>query len=171
VLESREAELRLAQARRIPNIFVGPLYRLDNEDQVIGGSINIPLPPFNRNPEEIATAAANRDVAHTELQARRLATAQEVASAYARVTVAVAQLASYEPAYVDELARSRAFARKAYETGELNIFEFSATQDRVAQAHLLYLEAILAYVHARAELDARLAFGCSEPAESERSGQ
>jgi hypothetical protein len=80
-------------------------------------------------------------------------------------------LASYEPAYVDELARSTAFARKAYETGELSIFEFSVTQDRVAQAHVLYLEALLAYVHARAELDARLAFGCSEPAESERSGQ
>ena len=67
MLESREAELRLAQARRIPNFFVGPLYKFDNEDQVIGGSINIPLPPFNRNPEEIATALANRDVAHTEL--------------------------------------------------------------------------------------------------------
>lgn len=170
-LESREAELRLAQARRIPNIFAGPLYKLDNEDQVIGGSINIPLPPFDRNPEEIATALANRDVAYIELQARRLAIAQEVASAYARVEVAVARLASYEPTYVDTLARSAALTRKAYETGELSIFEFSVARDRIAQAHLLYLEAILAYVQARAELDARLAFGCSEPAESERSGQ
>lgn len=50
--------------------------------------------------------------------------------------------------------------RKAYETGELSIFEFSVARDRVAQDHVLYLEAILAYVQARAELDARLAFGC-----------
>lgn len=70
------------------------------------------------------------------------------------------QLASYEPAYVDQLARSTAFARKAYETGELSIFEFSVTQDRMTQAQVLYLETILAYMHARAELDARLAFGC-----------
>lgn len=160
VLESREAELRLVQARRIPNIFIGPLYKFDNEDQVIGGSINIPLPPFNRNPEEIATALANRDVAHTEIQARRLAIAQEVASAYARIEVAVARLASYEPTYIDNLAQSAALTRKAYETGELSIFEFSVARDRVAQAHVLYLEALLAYVQTRAELDARLAFGC-----------
>lgn len=170
VLESREAELHLAQARRIPNIFVGPLYRFDNEDQVIGGSINIPLPPFNRNPEEIATALANRDVAHTELQARRLAIAQEVASAYARVEVAVARLASYEPTYIDNLVRSAALTRKAYETGELSIFEFSVARDRVAQAHLLYLEALLAYVQARAELAARFAFGCRTSAEPESAG-
>ena len=171
VLESREAELHLAQARRMPNIFIGPLYKFDNEDQVIGGSINIPLPPFHRNLEEVATALANRDVAHTELQARRLAVAQEVASAHARVEVAVARLASYEPTYIDNLAQSAAFARKAYETGELSIFEFSVARDRVAQAHVSYLEATLAYVHARAELDARLAFGCLSETSRETEGQ
>ena len=37
-VETREAELRLARANRTPNISLGPMYKLDNEDQVVGGA-------------------------------------------------------------------------------------------------------------------------------------
>ena len=168
-LEGREAELRLAQARRTPNISLGPLYKLDNEDQVIGGAIAVPLPLFNRNQGEITTALANLSVARTELEARRLAVRQEVATAYTRVRLAEERLAPYEKTYPDNLTQSASFTRKAYETGEISIFEFSVAQDRVAQARFLYMDAILAYLQATAELDARLAFACPARAESETS--
>lgn len=53
----REAELRLAQARRIPNISLGPLYKLDNEDQIVGGAFSIPLPFFQAKVELDAQSA------------------------------------------------------------------------------------------------------------------
>jgi cobalt-zinc-cadmium efflux system outer membrane protein len=157
-LEVREAELHLAQARRIPNISLGPLYKLDNEDQVIGGAISIPLPLFNRNQEEIATALANLQVARTELEARRLAVRQEVASAFTRVRLAEKSLAPYGKAYLDNLAQSAVFTRRAYQAGEISIFEFSVAQDRLTQARFRHLEAVLVYLQAMAELDVQSAF-------------
>jgi cobalt-zinc-cadmium efflux system outer membrane protein len=157
ILEGREAELRLAQARRIPNIAVGPLYKLDNEDQIIGGTITIPLPLFNRNQGEITTALANLEIARTELVARSLAVRQEVAAAYTRARLAEERLAPYEKTYLDNLTQSAAFTRKAYEAGEINIIEFSVAQDRLVQARSLYVDAILANLQIVAELEARAA--------------
>lgn len=162
-LETREAELRLAQARRIPNIAVGPLYKLDNEDQVIGGTITIPLPFYNRNQGEITAALANLDVARTESTARKLTVRQEVASAYARVRLTEEKFAPYGRTYLDNLTQSSVFTRKAYEAGEITIFEFSVAQDRIVQARSSYVDAILTYLQATAELDARVA---SCPAET-----
>ncbi|MBI3303362.1 MAG: TolC family protein [Deltaproteobacteria bacterium] len=170
-LETREAELRLAQARRIPNIALGPLYRLDNEDQVIGGTLVVPLPFFNRNQQEIATALANLGVSRTELAARERTIRQEVHAAYTRVQLAERRLAPYGKSYLDNLGQSAAFAQKAYEAGEITIFEFSVVLDRLVQTRFRYLDAVLAYLQATVELDARLSFSCTDRAESETGGR
>jgi outer membrane protein TolC len=49
--------------------------------------------------------------------------------------------------------------RKAYESGEMTIFEFSITRDRFTQARSRSLDAALAYLQAMAELEAQ-APGC-----------
>jgi outer membrane protein, heavy metal efflux system len=157
---TRDAELRLAQARRIPNIAVGPLYKLDNADQVVGGALSIPLPLFNRNQHEITAAAANLQVDRTALDARILVVKHEVTAALARLQLAARQLASYGATYLGDLTISAAHARKAYEAGELSIFEFSVTVDRLIQTRLRYLDSAQAYLQARAELDAQSAFQC-----------
>ncbi|MGE0679567.1 MAG: TolC family protein [Candidatus Binatia bacterium] len=157
-LEGREAELQLAQARRIPNISLGPLYKFDNEDQVIGGALSIPLPFFNRNQHEITAAMANLQVGRTEVEARTLAVKQEVAAAHARLQLAKQRVAPYGKTYLHNLTESLTSARKAYEAGEINIFEFSVTLDRLAQTRFRYLEAVLGYRRAEAELAARAPF-------------
>jgi cobalt-zinc-cadmium efflux system outer membrane protein len=170
-LEGREAEFHLAQARRIPNISVGPLYRLDNEDQVIGGALSVPLPFFNRNQQEITTAMANLQVSRTELEARTLAVKHEVAAALARLQLTARQLASYGTTYLSNLTESMAYARKAYEAGEMSIFEFSVTLDRLVQTRFRYLDMALAYLQAKVELDAQTSFRCTDRAESATSGR
>ena len=52
-----------------------------------------------------------------------------------------------------------ALTRKAYESGEMTIFEFSITRDRFTQARSRSLDAALAYGQAMAELEAQ-APGC-----------
>jgi cobalt-zinc-cadmium efflux system outer membrane protein len=170
-LEAREAELRLAHARKIPNISLGPLYKLDNEDQVIGGALSIPLPFFNRNQHEITAAMANLQVGRTELEARTLAVKHEVAAALARLQLSTRQLASYGTTYLSNLTESMAYARKAYEAGELSIFEFSVALDRLVQTRFRYLEAVLTYLQAKAELDAQTAFQCVDTERAETQGQ
>lgn len=159
----REAELRLARANRIPNISLGPLYKSDNEDQVVGAGILIPLPLFDRNQHEITAALANLETARTEFAARGQVIRQEVASAYTRLRLTADRVALYGRSYLDDVTRSVTFTQKAYEAGELSIFEFSVAQDRFAQARLRYIDAVAAYLHAVAELEVRSTAACLGP--------
>lgn len=52
-----------------------------------------------------------------------------------------------------------AVTRKAYESGEMSIFEFSVTRDRFARARALALDAALTYVQTLAEFEAQVP-GC-----------
>jgi outer membrane protein, heavy metal efflux system len=158
-IEVREAELRLAQARRIPNVSLGPRYKRDNNENLFGGEIAIPLPFFNRNQEEITTALANRNVSKTELEGRLMAAKQEVDSSYMKLALAKERISAYGKVYLGDLEKMLALTRKAYESGEMTIFEFSVTRDRFTQARLRSLNAALAYLEAAAELVAQ-APGC-----------
>jgi outer membrane protein, heavy metal efflux system len=158
-VEVREAELRLAQARRIPNISVGPRYKRENNENLFGGEIAIPLPFFNRNQEEIATALANRNVSKTDLEGRLLVAKQEVDSSYTKLALAKDRIDLYGKTYLGDLEKMLALTRKAYESGEMTIFEFSISRERFTQARFRSLDAALAYLEAIAELEEQ-APGC-----------
>jgi len=158
-IEVREAELRLAQARRIPNVSLGPRYKRDSNENLFGGELVIPLPFFNHNQEEIATALANRNVSKVELEGRLLAAKQEVDSSYTKLALAKERIDVYGKTYLGDLEKMLALTRKAYESGEMTIFEFSITRDRFTQARFRSLDAGLAYLEAVAELEAQ-APGC-----------
>ena len=112
---------------------------------------------------------ANLQMERTTLEARILAVKHEVAAALARLQLAARQLASYETTYLSNLTESMAYARKAYEAGEVSIFEFSVTVNRLIQTRLRYFGAVLAYLQARVELDAQSAFQCVDMTRSEIS--
>jgi cobalt-zinc-cadmium efflux system outer membrane protein len=158
-VEVREAELRLAQARRIPNISLGPRYKREINQNVVGGEIAIPLPFFNRNQEEITTALANQNVSKAELEGRTMSVKQQLDSTYTKLTLAYERMEAYAKNYLGDLEKMLALTRKAYESGEMTIFEFSVTRDRFTQARARSLDAALAYVQTMAELEAQ-APGC-----------
>jgi outer membrane protein, heavy metal efflux system len=158
-IEVREAELRLAQARRVPNVSLGPRYKRDNNENLFGGEIAIPLPFFNRNQEEITTALANRNVSKTDLDGRLLAAKQEVDSSYTKLALAKERISVYGKVYLNDLEKMLALTQKAYESGEMTIFEFSVTRDRFTKARFRSLDAALAYLEAAVELEAQ-APGC-----------
>jgi cobalt-zinc-cadmium efflux system outer membrane protein len=158
-VEVREAELRLAQARRIPNISIGPRYKRDSNENLFGGEIAIPLPLFDRNQEEVATALANQNVSRAELEGRLLTAKQDIDAPYSKLAVAQETVDSYGKTYSEEIEKMVALTRKAYESGEMTIFEFSVTRDRFTQARARSLDAALAFIQAVAELEAQ-APGC-----------
>ena len=160
-VEVRDAELRLAQARRIPNISLGPRYKRDSNQNVVGGEIGIPLPFYNRNQEEIATALANQNISKTELEGRTLSVKQQLEATYTKLALAIERMETYGRNYLGDLEKMLALSRKAYESGEMSIFEFSVARDRLTQARSRTLEAALAYMQALAELESH-APGCLE---------
>ena len=159
-VETREAELRLVRANRLPNIALGPMYKLDNEDQVVGGALTIPLPLFNRQTHAITAATAQVEMARQELTSRTLSVRHEVAAAYAGLQLARQQRAVYGTDYFATLAQTGEFTRRAYEAGELSIVELSAALERLGQSRSRALATAVSVLQARATLAARLAFRC-----------
>ena len=159
-VETREAELRLARANRLPNIALGPMYKLDNEDQVVGGALTIPLPLFNRHTHAITAATAKVEMARQELTSRTLSVRHEVAAAYAGLQLARQQRGVYGTAYFATLAQTGELSRRAYEAGELSLGELSAALERLGQSRSRALATATAALQARAALEARLAFDC-----------
>jgi cobalt-zinc-cadmium efflux system outer membrane protein len=160
-VQVREAELRLAQARRIPNVSIGPRYKHENHQNLFGGEIAVPLPFFNRNQEEIATALANQNVSKAELEGQTRAARHELDSTYARIALVRERLDTYGKPYLAELEKMLTLTRKAYESGEMTIFEFSVTRDRFTQARARSVDAALAYAQALSDLEVQ-APGCLE---------
>jgi cobalt-zinc-cadmium efflux system outer membrane protein len=154
-VDVRDAEVRLAQARRLPNISLGPRYKRDINQTLIGGEIAIPLPFFNRNQEEIATALANQNISRTDLEGRTLAVKQQLDSTYVRLGLAKEKIDAYGLDYLGDLEKMLALTRKAYESGEMSIFEFSVSRDRFTQARARSLDAALGYIQTLAELEAQ----------------
>ena len=167
-VETREAELRLARANRLPNIALGPMYKLDNEDQVVGGTLTIPLPLFNRQTHEITAATAKVDMVRQELTSRTLSVRHEVAAAYARLQLARQQRAAYGTDSFDALARTGELTRRAYEAGELSTAELSAALERLGQARSRAVTTAVTALQARATLEAQLAFHCLDKNQSSR---
>ena len=159
-VRTQEAELHLAQANRIPNISLGPMYKLDDEDQIVGGALSIPLPLFNRNTHAVTAATAHVEIARRELQARTLTVQHEIAAAYTHLRFATQQRAVYGTLYLDKLTQSVDFTQQAYEAGEMSIFEFSVALERLSQARSRVLDVALNVLQAKAELAAQLAFHC-----------
>ena len=144
----------------MPNVSLGPMYKLDNEDQVVGGALTIPLPLFNRNTHAITAAVAAVEMARQELESRTLTVRHEVAAAYAHLELARQHRAAYGTDYFDALTQTGDFTRRAYEANEVSIFELSVALERLTQSRSRAVDTALTVLQARAALAARLAFHC-----------
>ena len=89
------------------------------------------------------------------MDGRILTVKQEVDSAYKEIDVTKERLSGYQTDYLGDIGRTLALTRKDYESGEMTIFEFSVTRDRLAQTRLRYLDAALGHLQAVAELEAQ----------------
>ena len=88
-----------------------------------------------------------------------MAVKQLLDSTYTKLALAKERIDSYGNSYLGELETMLTLTRKAYESGEMTIFEFSVTRDRFTQARGRSLEATLLYLQTLAELETQ-APGC-----------
>jgi len=157
-LSAQEAALFLAKSRSTPNLSLGPLFKIDNEDQIIGASFNIPLPFFNRNQEEVTEAKVHFDITKKALASKKLEIERDVAAIYRHLNLAKERFELFEENYLEHITKRMTLPKRAYDAGEISIFEFSIAQTRLTEAHFRYLNTQLKLLTARADLDAQLVY-------------
>jgi hypothetical protein len=62
-----------------------------------------------------------------------LAAKQELESSYTKLALAKERVSLYGKIYLGDLEKMLALTRKAYESGEMSIFEFTITRERTHQ--------------------------------------
>jgi cobalt-zinc-cadmium efflux system outer membrane protein len=133
------AVLELEESRGKGEIipFVG-YKRVGVDDTVLAG-VTIPLPFGNRNQGGIARAAAQRQVAGTNVQLARNRVLSEVEVAYLAYTTARDQVRAYESGLLDQAQESVTITLAAYREGVtplLNLFDAQRTRSEVRSGYL-----------------------------------
>lgn len=94
-----------------------------------------------------------------EAAAKNLIQAQVSVADADKLALAQQRIEDYGKSYLGDIEKMLGLTRKAYESGELSILEFSIARDRFAQARSRSFDAALAYLLATAEIE-NLSPGC-----------
>jgi cobalt-zinc-cadmium efflux system outer membrane protein len=130
ILEA-EADARLANAERWPDIGLGAEYERDDNDNIALGRLSVTLPVFSRGQGRRTESLARASRLRAELEAERRVTITELRTAY--------DVYRRRAAAADELTRTamplqdnnEALARRAYESGQLGLVDLLAVRREV----------------------------------------
>jgi outer membrane protein TolC len=144
----------LERRRLFPDLVIGLGLNRDADGlRTVGLSLGFSLPLFDRNQFARDLARAERQIVAARAEARSLTIAREVRAALARLNAARAQLSTYEQHILALADSSQRFAAAAYARGELDITTAVLAQRQHTDAHLGYLDAVLAFDRAAVELE------------------
>ena len=156
------AEIKLARAEKWEDWSVGFGYsrersifseptRLEDTDNLIGASVSIPLPLWNRNQGRISEAQATRSRAEAELSALDLRIATEVQTAENQIRRLLGILGQYREQSIKLAEENVALLQKGYADGLVNITAVIQAQQQLTDLRQAYLDALEAFARARTE--------------------
>jgi cobalt-zinc-cadmium efflux system outer membrane protein len=141
--------LASARAQAVPNFYiqVRPMYSAPDRTGELMVETGAPIPLFNRNQGNIASARA--DVARTRAEVRQveLALTARLSNAFQRYQAARQQEEAYEKGILRHAQESLRLVRLGYDRGEAK-YDYTA----VLQAQLILFQARLAYVQTLGEV-------------------
>ncbi len=120
--------------------------------RVLGVSLSIPLPLWNRNQGNIAEAEANGTQAYARIEALKLSIGNEVASAYAEVEHLQQVLSVYQSNSLAVSARNVLLVQQGYDQGLVPISEVVLVQRQQGELNIAYLNALDQYLQALTRL-------------------
>jgi len=157
----REAEARATAADREswarPSI--GVQYRREGNPgaegpaNVVMGTLGIPLPTFQRNQAERASARADVIVAKAELDASLLLLEGQVAEAHSEVVAAAQRASAYGSEILPRFEENLTLLQRSFELGEIDILALSTGRERFLRIQSDALAAQLDYFVALAGLE------------------
>ena len=151
-LRLREVELAqqgyrvgLAKHERFPALSIGPTYSEENageDERIIGLTVSVPLPLWNRNGASIEAAKAKQLQAETSLLVTRREIERQVAEAAARYRSSLEAMSRWRADSVAQFRDAAALADRHYRLGAVPVSTYVELQKQ-------YLEAVEALLDTR----------------------
>jgi cobalt-zinc-cadmium efflux system outer membrane protein len=135
--------LGVRQDRRV--IFGAPA---QPADKALMLSLSIPVPLFNDNEGNIASAAADETTAREQLAALQTRVENEVAGLYEQVNRLCDAVAAYQTQTLPLSRRNSELARSAYRNGQISISEVALAERQERDLGTSYTDTLGQYLHA-----------------------
>jgi cobalt-zinc-cadmium efflux system outer membrane protein len=157
-IERLDADAKLTRRLIVPNPTLRGTYEEETEssrdrDRIIGGTISIPIPVFDRQQAEMSAVAAVHAQAVHERSGTLLQVKREVRDAFRGYEAAPAAIELFETDALTPIAENFRFVESAYRAGKMNLIELITVQNDLVNARLSYLDSQRDYWLARAELE------------------
>ena len=120
--------------------------------RVIGISVSIPLPVFNKGQGLLAEAAANRDQAQARVEALRLSIASEVSGNHAEAARLQTTLQQYKKNMLPLSERNVRLAQQGYSQGLITVIEVVQAQRQQTELNAQYLNILDQFLQALSRL-------------------
>jgi cobalt-zinc-cadmium efflux system outer membrane protein len=160
--EAAEAEIRLALTERRPRLTVAAFAeREERSDDLIGATVSLSVPLFNRGQGRIAESRASRTRLAYEREALGLAVEKEVTTALARLRAARNAAHQLEDQVVGTLEDNVDLLQRSFAAGRIGAAEVLTLRREFVAARQEYVETLADAWRARLELE--LATGCIAP--------
>jgi cobalt-zinc-cadmium efflux system outer membrane protein len=165
-VEEAEAAVRLEESERSPDVRLGVGFerstsQLDvgsrsvhDRDNLIGISVSVPLPLFNKRAGEIAEANAEVRLNRAELGAREWEAIASLSAALERLRASTERSEFYRDRLLPVAETTLEATRTAFEAGEVSTVEVLQAQDRLRALREEYQDALFEVAAARNALEA-----------------
>ncbi len=157
-VDRADAEKKLATASRWQDWSLGLEFSQDKQvisglppqgsSRVIGISVSIPLPVFNKGQGLLAEAAANRDQAQARVEALRLSIASEVSGNHAEAARLQTTLQQYKKNMLPLSERNVRLAQQGYSQGLIPVVEVVQAQRQQTELNAQYLNILDQFLQA-----------------------
>jgi len=154
-LRGAEADVRLGEGFKWPDVGFGARYKRDTGDNVYQGGLKITLPVFSRGQELRATGSARASRIRLEMDALRNAVQHEVSSSFETYQSRMEASTELEREALPSLAENESLAKRSYEEGEIGVAELLLIRKETLDTRLAYVNSLLETKLAEIELQFR----------------
>jgi outer membrane protein, heavy metal efflux system len=154
-LRQAEAEIQLGRGSSWPDVGLGFHYGRDEGDKIAKGELSFTLPVFSRGQELRATGEARATRLRRELQAGRMAVANEVTTAFDIQKSKSEAAEQLRKDAVQALDENETLALRSFEEGEINLLDLLMIRRDALETRLLYLSQLLEAKLASVDLEAK----------------
>lgn len=151
-LAAAHAQVDLAEAEGFPNVRVGATYDREEGDQVIQGTLAIPLPLFDRNQGARGVAAARAGQAERALAAAERRIEREVRLAVTRYEAARSAAESFSEEALAALVENLGLVSEAFKAGKVDFLHVVLVRRETLEGRRAAIEVLEELNRAEAEL-------------------
>jgi cobalt-zinc-cadmium efflux system outer membrane protein len=153
--EQRTAALELEKAKTIPDLTVsgGVRHFSDKNDSAFVFGVSIPIPLFDRNQGGMKEAKYRLAKAREESRAAEAKAGSSLAESYQSLAFSNEQAMTLKNQVLPAAEHSFAAAGEGYREGKFDFLEFLDAQRTLFEARRKYLESIISYHKAKADVE------------------